>query len=101
MTDYREYVPLAATPLSFSCIYISVVKFFIIWGAAHMTDTQLWPCDEVGRFLELPDLFTLSSRPPKILYLSSGLRQFPWFLPGLQSNIRTRVVACTGILKAF
>jgi hypothetical protein len=63
MTDYGEYVSLSATPLSFSCIYISVVKFFIIWGAAHMTDTYLWPCDEVGIFLELPDLFTLSSRP--------------------------------------
>jgi len=101
MTDYREYVSLLATPLSFSCIYISVVTFIIIWGAAHTTDTQLWPCDEVGRFLELPDLFILSSRPPTILYLSSGLSQFPRFLPGLQSNIRTRVVASTDILKEF
>jgi hypothetical protein len=84
MTDYREYVSLPATPLCFSCIYISVVKFFIIWGAAHMTDTQLWPCDEVGIFWELLHLFTLTSRPHKVLYLSPGLSQFPRFLPWLQ-----------------
>ena len=66
-----------------------------------MTDTQLWPCDEVGRFLELPDLFALSSRAPKILCLSSGLSQFPRFLPGFQSKVRTRVVVSTDILKAF
>jgi hypothetical protein len=98
MTDYREYVSLSATPLCFSCIYISVAKFFIIWGTAHMTDTRLWPCDDVGRFLELPDLLTLSSRPPKILYLSLGFKKI--------STVPARIAVeytntCTGTLKAF